>query len=105
MSVLSLEDNNLVMLKSFKSLFDSVNATRSLIDSLLKMPLRKQRTFTGWVKFSLKSEMRRHYEQMVSAFSRVANHDLNLDMFSSAQRIFVHEYLWKCICRRIFLLH
>ena len=67
------------MLKSFKSLFDSVNATRFLIHSLLKMSLREQRMFTGWAKFSLKSEMRRHYEQMISAFSRVANHDLNLD--------------------------
>ena len=41
--------------------------------------------------------MRRHYEQMVSAFSRVANHDLNLDMFSPEQRTFVHEFLWSCI--------
>ncbi|CAF4625849.1 unnamed protein product [Rotaria magnacalcarata] len=96
-SILSLEDNNLVMLKSFKSLFDSVNATRSLVHSLLKMSLREQRTFTGWARFSLKSEMRRHYEQMVSAFSRVANHDLNLEMFSPEQRTFVHDFLWNRI--------
>jgi hypothetical protein len=96
-SILSLEDNNLVMLKNFKSLFDSVNATRSLIHSLLKMSLKEQRTFTGWAKFSLKSEMRRHYEQMVSAFSRIANHDLNLEMFSPEQRTFVHDFLWNHI--------
>ena len=47
--------------------------------------------------FTLKSEMRRHYEQMVSALSRNANHDLNLDMFSPEQRTFVHEFLWSCI--------
>ena len=96
-SILSLEDNNLAILKSFKSLFDSVNATRSLIHSLLKMSLKEQKTFTGWAKFSLKSEMRRHYEQMVSAFTRVANHDLNLEMFSPEQRTFVHDFLWNRI--------
>ena len=96
-SILSLENNNLILLKSFKSLFDSVNATRSLIHSLLKMSLREQRMFTGWAKFSLKSEMRRHYEQMISAFSRVANHDLNLVMFSPEQRTFLHEFLWNRI--------
>ncbi|CAF3632681.1 unnamed protein product [Rotaria socialis] len=41
--------------------------------------------------------MRRHYEQMVSAFSRVANHDLNLEMFSPEQRTFVHDLLWNRI--------
>ena len=49
-SILSLEDNNLVMLKSFKILLDSVNATRSLIHSLLKMSLKEQKSFTGWAK-------------------------------------------------------
>lgn len=34
---------------------------------------------------------------MVSAFSRVANHDLNLEMFSPEQRIFVHDFLWNRI--------
>ncbi|CAF1467065.1 unnamed protein product [Adineta ricciae] len=96
-SILSLEDNNLVMLKSFQSLFDSVNATRLLIHSLLKMSLQEQKTFTGWAKFSLKSEMRRHYEQMISSFTRVANHDLNLDMFSPEQRTFIHDFLWNRI--------
>ncbi|CAF1465600.1 unnamed protein product [Adineta ricciae] len=96
-SVLSLEDSNLVLLESFKNLFDSVNATRSLIHNLLKMSLKQQRAFSGWAKFSLKSEMRRHYEQMISAFSRVANNDLNLDMFSPEQRTFVHEFLWNRI--------
>jgi len=80
------------MLKSFKSLFDSVNATRLLIHSLSKMSLKEQRTFTGWAKFSLKSEMRRHYEQMVSAFSRVANYNLNLEMFYPEQRTFIHDF-------------
>ncbi|CAF2042420.1 unnamed protein product [Rotaria magnacalcarata] len=93
-SILSLEDSNLLMLKSFKSLFDSANTTRSLIHSLMKMSLREQNVFTGWAKFSLKSEMRRHYEQMISAFSRVSNHDLNLEMFSPEQRTFVHDFLW-----------
>jgi len=32
--ILLLEDSNFVMLKSFKSLFDSVNVARSLIHSL-----------------------------------------------------------------------
>ncbi|CAF1522372.1 unnamed protein product [Adineta ricciae] len=45
--ILALEDNNLVMLKSFKQLFDSVNETRSFIYNLLKVSIRKQRTFTG----------------------------------------------------------
>ena len=93
-SIFSLEDSSLVMLISFKSLFDNVNTTRSLIHSLLKMSLREQKAFTGWAKFSLKTEMRRHYEQMIDAFSRVANHDLNLEMFSSEQRIFIHKFLW-----------
>lgn len=44
-SISSLEDNNLVVLKSFKSLFDSVNTTRSLVHSLLKMSLKQQRTY------------------------------------------------------------
>ncbi|CAM4946962.1 unnamed protein product [Rotaria socialis] len=93
-SILSLEDNNLVMLKSFKSLFDNANTTRSLIHILLKMSLREQKAFTGWAKFSLKTEMRRHYEQMINAFSRVANHDLKLEMFSPEQRAFIHDFLW-----------
>ncbi|CAF4630510.1 unnamed protein product [Rotaria socialis] len=93
-SILSLEDNNLVMLKSFKSLFDNANTTRSLIHILLKMSLREQKAFTGWAKFSLKTEMRRHYEQMINAFSRVANHDLKLEMFSPEQRAFIHGFLW-----------
>ncbi|CAF1683328.1 unnamed protein product, partial [Adineta ricciae] len=96
-SILSLEDNNLVMLKSFKQMFDSVNETRSYIHNLLKMSIREQRTFTGWAKFSLKSEMRRHYEQIMSAFMRVENHDLNLEMFSPEQRTFIHEILWRRI--------
>ncbi|CAF2823778.1 unnamed protein product [Rotaria sp. Silwood2] len=40
-SILSLEDNNLVMLKSFKSLFDNVNATRFLIHNLLKISMKE----------------------------------------------------------------
>ena len=93
-SILSLENDNLVMLQSFKSLFDSVNTTRSLIHSLLKLSIREQKTFTGWAKFSLKSEMRRHYEQFVSAFTRVANLDLNLEMFSPEQRTYLHDCVW-----------
>lgn len=93
-SILSLEDRNLMMLKNFKNLFDSVNVTRSLVHSLLQMSFKEQKLFTGWAKFSLKSEMRRHYEQMINAFTRTANHDINMDMFSPEQRTFTHEFLW-----------
>ncbi|CAF1522386.1 unnamed protein product [Adineta ricciae] len=41
--------------------------------------------------------MRTHYEQIMSAFMRVKNHDLNLEMFSPEQRTFIHEILWRRI--------
>jgi hypothetical protein len=100
-TISSLEDSNLAILKEFKSLFDSVNVTRSLIHNLLQMSIRQQGAFTGWAKFSLKSEMRRHYERMVSAISRVENHDLNLEMFTPEQRTFVHEMVWNRIHSRL----
>jgi len=67
------------------------------------MTVREQRTFAGWAKFSLKSEMCRHYEQMITAFSRVANEDLNLEIFSPEQKIFVHDFMWNRIWSKLLL--